>query len=664
MIIQQQPHASSKATTRTETSSSDMLPSDPIRKGWKDTQPQRKIVKISSSSEHDDLSTTPTTDVNNSNTSSSPSQAPSLQQGPIGQVFQSLREKVSTLLFNHQYWNLFSQASSSSSTDKSKMHENESHIQFIGQIRPPFIIERFDKPQVNNNGKKMIVRKIVPLLQLENYLNKCLVNQEIAIKTICYCLLRQSTIWSYSYHQLSSSSENSEQTQDELQKKQFMKKTKIPLSLFFIGPLGVGKLYISRLIAQSQGRPFVLFDMNYFTEEESLSNLVQFSDEYRYNQPFNYMLGQLNVVLETAPNAVIVFNNMEYAHPSIFRFLHQLFRAGLILEQKSRKDVNYKAQHSGSLATDQSLESSANKRTDKKKATADIKKPLEEELVRVIDASQAIFICISVISDQMVKKNILENGPNTLIDKYEQEKKSVQNNNYQSQSSYSASQFPYEDTYLNNDENEFSTLQFKPMKKQSQLRKPSTLTDRASTLNSTTTNSTTGYLEQVSSAYSAIDALDRVIEFRHHITPFLVDHLNNSNKSEENKMPKCFDAFLHQFNAIVPFFAFSDVELCHQIITQLSTFSSFANSQKCYKLTWSEDVVIWLMKRYRPSLTVTGVLENHVLTPLAAADHLFSPHDHIHLEVSPELDRISITVLNRRDDTQLRRDLSLIQSKL
>ncbi|KAG2393669.1 hypothetical protein C9374_007200 [Naegleria lovaniensis] len=621
-------------------------------------QQQRKTKFSSEPSSEQDLSETSKSSLSDVHAKS--------PHGSMAQVFQSLRDKVSTVLFNHQYWNLFSQASTSSSLHASKMHENENHGQLIGQVRPPFIIERFDKPHVNH-GKKVIVRKIVPLLQLENYLNKCLVNQEIAIKTICYCLLRQSTIWSYSYHQLSSTnSENSEPSQDELPKKPFIQKTKIPLSLFFIGPLGVGKLYISRLIAQSQGRPFVLFDMNYFTEEESLSNLVQFSDEYRYNRPFNYMLGQLNVVLETAPNAVIVFNNMEYAHPSVFRFLHQLFRAGVILEQKSRKDISYNAQqHSVSLTpTGQSSEPSVNKRLDKKTATADIKKPLEEELVRVIDASQAIFICISVISDQMVKKNILENGPNTLIDKYEREKKNIQSTNHWQSQSFNTSQFPYEDPYLNNDENEYSTTSFKPMKKSSSsvLRKSSVMTDR--TLSTTNATASPSYLEQVSSVYSAIDALDRVIEFRHHITPFLVDHLNNSNTSEENKMPKCFDAFLHQFNAIVPFFAFSDIELCHQIITQLSTFASFANSQKCYKLTWSEDVVIWLMKRYRPSLTVTGVLENHVLTPLAAADHLFSSHDHIHLEVSPELDRISINVLNRRDDTQLRRDLSLIQSKL
>src|SRR5690606_26418642 len=36
----------------------------------------------------------------------------------------------------------------------------------------------------------------VPLRSLESYLQKHLVDQEVAIKTVCHTLLRQSTIWS------------------------------------------------------------------------------------------------------------------------------------------------------------------------------------------------------------------------------------------------------------------------------------------------------------------------------------------------------------------------------------------------------------------------------------------------------------------------------------
>ncbi|EFC50841.1 predicted protein [Naegleria gruberi] len=572
------------------------------------TTTQSKLINSSSSAANVKASLENTTDkYRNENLIIDQQEETTHSNGGFMRVFQELKDKATNMLFQHQYWNLFSSAASNSVPV-----EASNKFDYLGdnnhQIRPPFIIERFDRP-IMSGGKKGVQRKTVPLLQLENYLNKCLVNQEIAIKTVCFCLLRQSTIWSYSYHQLTNENQFISNMEDN---HQIRKQTKIPLSLFLIGPVGCGKIYLSKLIAQSQSRPFVLLDMSYFTEEEDLSNLVQFSDEYRYSEPFNYMLGQLNVILETTPNAVIVFNNMESAHPSVFRFLHQLFRSGIILEQKTRKQSS-------------SLEPGKKEK----------KKDNEDDLVKIIDASQAIFICISVISDQVVKKNILESGPNNLIEKYEKEKKTIGNwdNGFEG--------YENEDAY---------DYDFKRRMNRTKVAPPPP---------------SSKFVDQVTSSYSTIDALDRVIEFRHQITPILVDHLNNSNKStEESKQPKCFDAFLHQFNAIIPFFAFSDIELCNQIVTQLNVFSTFAFTQKRFKMTWSEDVVIWLMKRYRPSLTVTGVLENHILTPLAASDHLFAENDHIHLEVSPELDRVSVVVLNRRDDIQLRRSLNVIQSKL
>ncbi|KAL9649071.1 hypothetical protein ABK040_008448 [Willaertia magna] len=508
----------------------------------------------------------------------------------IVNVFQQLKDK-SIQILQHQ-WKLFSHSSSNHHSLRKEEQDDDE-----GLITPPYTILRYDE-----------YGKFIPLLQLENYLNKRLMNQEIAIKTICYCLLRQSTIWSYQQSLLINKLNN-----------------KLPLSLFFIGPIGSGKLYLSKLIANSQGRPHVLIDLKYFTKENDLNNFVQFTDEYRYKKPKNYLLGQLNCILEQAPNAIIVLNNLEFAHPVIFQFLHQLFRTGFISEQKVYKPTTSK----------ENIEMTAkiNENND-----TIIEQQQEKQLVQIIDASQAIFICVTAIDDQFVK-TILSSGSNDILKKFNnKERKEEDNNNF---SSYQYLLEQREDDELPLEEDNLYPIQQKRKKK-------STLFDN------------------LTNQYSTLDALDRVIEFRFQVTPLLVQHLNNSCQQQSNQQqePKCFESFIHQFNAIIPFFAFTDIELCNQIMIQLRSFKSFAFEQKHFLLTWSEDVIIWLMKRYRPSIHLTGLLENHVLTPLAAADHLFKRNDHIHLDVSIEFDKIIVNVLNRRNDLNLNRSLSLVQSKL
>jgi hypothetical protein len=451
--------------------------------------------------------------------------------------------------------------------------------------------------------------------KLEQYLKSVLVEQHLAIKSICYALIRQSTIWNY------------QQGATDQQRS-----ITLPTSFLFVGPGGVGKIYLAKALAQGQKRPFVYFDMKLFIDhpERFLSDFISGRD----GSPQD---GQLNVVLKRAPNAVIVLNHLELASAKIFNLLFELWQRGAINKTVTARVLDNKKDRQITTAT-----------------------------VSIIDASKAIFICMTDVDDQVVKQLISSSQPHR--------ERVVHRTR---QPSFKHIESSRDD---DNDSDILDHVKTTSQKKNDQLKMmfangkldlrhrshdPKNLHSRNSIR-----HQEDAIHEADEDGFSALDALDSIVEFRHKIVPILLDHFNKSGTPNgEIESAKCHDAIIERFNAIIPFFEFDAKQLKIAILLQLKNFSEQCatiteSNKRQLKLTWGEDVLIWLMKRYRPSLSVQGLLENHVLTLLAACDDIFHNGDHIHLAVSTDDQRLFIQIINKRADLKLKQSLGEVRSKL
>jgi ATP-dependent Clp protease ATP-binding subunit ClpA len=183
----------------------------------------------------------------------------------------------------------------------------------------------------------------------------------------------------------------------------------------------------------------------------------------------------------------------------------------------------------------------------------------------------------------------------------------------------------------------------------------------------------TDEIDTILKRYDPIHVLSEMTQYREKIYPYLLSLFNHP-------AVKCPDSLLDAFTAIIPYFEFSNVELVTKILHVLRQFKQIASDRKNIRLTWSEDVVIWLMKQFVDNFSngrytsVQRLIEVHILTRLAIIDQTIESGDHVHLNVIvPEVDRegkdleherISIQVLNKRFDNTLRKKVAHIQSNL
>ena len=106
-------------------------------------------------------------------------------------------------------------------------------------------------------------------------------------------------------------------------------------SFLFMGPTGVGKTELAKALAQAlfdDEKNIVRIDMTEYMEKHSVSRLIGAPPGYvGYEEG-----GQLTEAVRRKPNSVVLFDEVEKAHPDVFNILLQVLDDGRITDSQGR----------------------------------------------------------------------------------------------------------------------------------------------------------------------------------------------------------------------------------------------------------------------------------------------------------------------------------------
>jgi len=120
-----------------------------------------------------------------------------------------------------------------------------------------------------------------------------------------------------------------------------LKDPKRPIGSFiFLGPTGVGKTELCKALAEAvfgSENAIIRLDMSEYMEKHTVSKLI--------GSPPGYVGfeegGQLTEKVRRSPYSVILFDEIEKAHPDVFNMLLQILDDGILTDSQGRK-VNFK----------------------------------------------------------------------------------------------------------------------------------------------------------------------------------------------------------------------------------------------------------------------------------------------------------------------------------
>ena len=156
---------------------------------------------------------------------------------------------------------------------------------------------------------KLVESEMQKLLRMEDVLHKRLIGQEEAVDTVSDAIRRARS---------------------------GLKDPKRPIGTFiFLGPTGVGKTELAKTLAEflfNDEDAIVRIDMSEYMEKHNVSRLVGAPPGYvGYEEG-----GQLTEAVRRKPYSVVLFDEIEKAHPDVFNIMLQIFDDGRLTDSKGR----------------------------------------------------------------------------------------------------------------------------------------------------------------------------------------------------------------------------------------------------------------------------------------------------------------------------------------
>ncbi len=181
-----------------------------------------------------------------------------------------------------------------------------------GKVEPTVTVEAIAKVVSEWTGipaNKLVAEERQRLLAMEEHLHTRVIGQETAIRAVSEAVRRART---------------------------GMKDARRPIGSFiFLGPTGVGKTELAKALAEylfNDDDAMVRFDMSEYQEKHTVSRLVGAPPGYvGYEEA-----GQLTEALRRKPYSVVLFDEIEKAHPDVFNVLLQLLDDGRLTDSKGK----------------------------------------------------------------------------------------------------------------------------------------------------------------------------------------------------------------------------------------------------------------------------------------------------------------------------------------
>ena len=189
-------------------------------------------------------------------------------------------------------------------------NENSSKVYIVDKEHIAKVVSKWTQIPIESLTEKESVR----LLKLESKLSERVIGQLEAIKTISKAV-RRSRVG--------------------------LKDPKRPIGSFaFLGPTGVGKTELCKALAEAMfgdENKFIRLDMSEYMEKHGVARLIGAPPGYiGYEEG-----GQLTEKVRRNPYSVILFDEIEKAHPDIFNILLQILEDGILTDGKGRS-VDFK----------------------------------------------------------------------------------------------------------------------------------------------------------------------------------------------------------------------------------------------------------------------------------------------------------------------------------
>ncbi len=225
------------------------------------------------------------------------------QAGQLREKEIALSTKIKELLENKKEAQNESTVSDDDSVTKSSLNISQNPV--VGEEDVAHIVASWTGVPV----QKLTETESVKLLNMEDTLHKRLIGQDEAVKAVSRAIRRARV---------------------------GLKNPNRPIASFiFSGPTGVGKTELTKALASyffGSEEAMIRLDMSEFMERHTVSKLIGSPPGYvGFNEG-----GQLTEAVRRRPYTVVLFDEVEKAHPDVFNLLLQLLEEGRLTDSKGR----------------------------------------------------------------------------------------------------------------------------------------------------------------------------------------------------------------------------------------------------------------------------------------------------------------------------------------